>query len=203
LAAVSSPDLAPLLDVLRAAERLKHTTRNAYTADGAVETVAAHTWRVAFMALLVAPHFPEVEVGRLVQICLVHDLGEAISGDVPAPEQERRRALDPTHDKAAEERADLLTLLAPLAPADRDRLLALWDEYEANATPEARLAKALDKLETILQHVQGANPPGFDYRYNLEYGRRYTTGHPLLEALRAELDLATEARAQAADRAVP
>ncbi len=102
-------------------------------------------------------------------------------------------------DKAAQERADLLTLLAPLPVADRDRLVALWDEYEANATPEARLAKAIDKLETILQHVQGANPPGFDYRYNLEYGRRYTTGHPLLDALRAELDAATEARARAED----
>ncbi len=79
------------------------------------------------------------------------------------------------------------------------RLLDLWDEYEAAETAEARLAKALDKLETILQHNQGRNPPDFDYRFNLDYGRRYTAGDPLVEALRAHLDRETEARARAAE----
>ena len=55
----------------------------------------------------------------------------------------------------------------------RARLLALWDEYEAAATPEARAVKALDKMETILQHSQGDNPPDFDYGFNLTYGRDY------------------------------
>ena len=72
----------------------------------------------------------------------------------------------------------------------------LWDEYEAAASPEARLVKALDKLETILQHNQGRNPPGFDYRFNLGYGRQYTGGHPLIVALRELLDQETAARAQ-------
>ena len=52
----------------------------------------------------------------------------------------------------------------------RARALALWDEYEAAATPEARAVKALDKMETILQHSQGDNPPDFDYGFNLTYG---------------------------------
>jgi putative hydrolase of HD superfamily len=72
----------------------------------------------------------------------------------------------------------------------------LWDEYEAAATPEARLAKGLDKLETILQHTQGANPPDFDYRFNLGYGRQHTSGDPFLEELRRILDDDTERRAQ-------
>jgi putative hydrolase of HD superfamily len=78
----------------------------------------------------------------------------------------------------------------------RDRFLALWDEYETAVTPEAQLAKALDKLETILQHNQGANPPGFDYAFNLDYGRKYTDVHPLLAELRAELDAVTARRSQ-------
>jgi putative hydrolase of HD superfamily len=67
-------------------------------------------------------------------------------------------------------------------------ITTLWDEYEAAASPEARLVKALDKLETILQHNQGKNPSGFDYAFNLDYGRQYTGGHPVIVELRRVLD---------------
>ena len=66
-----------------------------------------------------------------------------------------------------------MQLARSLDPAARKRLLALWDEYEAAATPETRAVKALDKMETILQHSQGDNPPDFDYGFNLTYGRDY------------------------------
>jgi putative hydrolase of HD superfamily len=126
-----------------------------------------------------------------MKICIIHDLGEAIGGDVPAPEQAAR-----AEGKAAGERRDLLQLLAPLPPALREEITGLWDEYEAAQTPEARLAKGLDKLETILQHTQGRNPPDFDYRFNLGYGRRFTDDHPVLVALRQLLDDETERRAR-------
>ncbi|MBA3555463.1 MAG: HD domain-containing protein, partial [Gemmatimonadales bacterium] len=71
-----------------------------------------------------------------------------------------------------------------------------WEEYEAARTPEAQLAKGLDKLETILQHTQGLNPADFDYRFNLDYGQAYTGSHPVLAALRSRLDRETEARAR-------
>jgi putative hydrolase of HD superfamily len=86
-------------------------------------------------------------------------------------------------------------LLRPLPEPGRATLLAFWDEYEAAATPEAKLAKALDKLETILQHTQGANPPDFDYAFNLDYARAATSGDPLIAQLRAMLDAETKARA--------
>ena len=193
-------DLAGLLEFLRAAEGLKTITRSGWTSAGQPESVAEHTWRLCLMALVLHPGFPEVDFGRLVRMCIVHDLGEAIGGDVPAPEQARRAAAG-AEGKAADERRDLLALLASLPAPQRDEIAALWDEYEAAATPEARLAKALDKLETILQHTQGRNPPGFDYRFNLGYGRQYTAGHPLLEAARALLDAETERRAREADAA--
>ena len=122
--------------------------------------------------------------------------GEAIGGDVPAPEQARRAA-----GKAADERRDLLQLLAPLPASVRDEITTLWDEYETALSAEARLAKALDKLETILQHTQGNNPADFDYRFNLTYGRQYTGDHPLLAAVRVLLDEETERRAREAEGA--
>jgi putative hydrolases of HD superfamily len=193
-------ELTGILDFLRASERLKATHRSAYTSEGQQESVAEHTWRVCLMALVLAPEFPAVDFARLVKICLVHDLGEAVGGDVPAPEQARRRAAGVATGKGLEERRDLMSLLEPLPERLRDEIASLWDEYEAAGTPEARLAKALDKLETILQHTQGKNPPAFDYRFNLGYGREHTAGEPLIEAVRTILDAETERLASEADR---
>jgi len=196
-------ELAGLVEFLRAAERLKTVTRSGYTSAGLPESVAEHSWRVALMALLVAPEFPGLDFARLLKICIVHDLGEAIGGDIPAPEQARRRAAGASEGKAAAERRDLVALVEPLPAALRDELTALWEEYEAAQSAEARLAKALDKLETILQHTQGQNPADFDYGFNLEYGREHTAGPPLIAALRALLDQATEQRARVTSRSSP
>ena len=70
----------------------------------------------------------------------------------------------------------------------------LWDEYEAAATPEAQAVKALDKLETSLQHNQGANPPDFDYAFNLGSGQRYMQAAPMFTTLRGLLDAQTRQR---------
>lgn len=182
-----------LLRFLRRAERLKDTLRSAHTSEGRPESVAAHTWRLCLMALLLHDRFPDVDFARLIKICIIHDLGEAIGGDIPAPEQAEGGG------KADQERRDLLELLSPLPMRQQDEIVALWDEYEAASTPEAQLAKALDKLETLLQHTQGANPPDFDYRFNLDYGRQYTTGEPTIEALRQILDEETERLAEEAE----
>jgi putative hydrolase of HD superfamily len=189
-------ELSATLEFLRGAERLKVMTRSAYTSTGTPESVAEHSWRLCLMALVLHDHFHEVDLGRLLAMCVVHDLGEAIGGDVPAPEQARRLALDPAAGKAAQERQDLLTLVAPLPERTRTEILSLWDEYESATTPEARLAKALDKLETILQHTQGDNPPEFDYRFNLAYGRAFTRDHPIIVALREILDRETSRLAE-------
>ena len=186
---MDTDDLDGILDFLRRAERLKDTLRSGYTSEGRRESVAEHTWRLCLLALVLDDRFPHVDFARLIKMCIVHDLGEAIGGDIPAPEQARPGA------KAAEERRDLLTLLAPLPRRGREEITGLWDEYEAAASPEAKLAKALDKLETLMQHTQGKNPPDFDYRFNLGYGRQYTDGDPTVEAIRRILDRETVRRA--------
>jgi len=192
-------ELPGVLAFLRAAERLKSTTRTGYTSAGQQESVAEHTWRLCLMALVLRPGFPEIDFAKLVKMCIIHDLGEAVHGDVSAPEQARRAAAGATTAKAEQERRDLLELLAPLPAAVRDEITALWDEYEAAQSIEAKLAKGLDKLETIMQHNQGLNPADFDYRFNLGYGRQHTAAIPIIAQLRAMLDEETEARAREAD----
>ena len=183
-------DVQGTLAFLRAAESLKYMTRTSWTSDGRQETVAAHTWRLCLMALVLAPHIAGIDVGKLLRICVVHDLGEAISGDISAALQSS------VPNKAAQERADLVQLVQPLPEAVRADVVALWDEYDAAASPEAQLAKGLDKLETILQHNQGVMPAGFDFLFNIAYGAAYTRAHPVLVALRGVLDAETRERAR-------
>ena len=196
---ITPAELPGVLEFLRAAERLKSTTRTGYTSTGQQESVAEHTWRLCLMALVLRPAFPEIDFAKLVKICIIHDLGEAVHGDVSAPEQARRAAAGALAGKADQERRDLLELLTPLPRVVHDEITALWDEYEAAQSLEAKLAKALDKLETIMQHNQGLNPTDFDYRFNLGYGRQHTADIPIIAQLRAILDEETEARAREAD----
>ena len=98
--------------------------------------------------------------------------------------------------KTAKERLGLLHILEPLPDTLQAELVGLWDEYESAASPEARLAKAFDKLETIMQHNQGLNPEELDYRFNLGYGQQYTGGHPVIVALRAAPDRETRRLAE-------
>lgn len=186
-APMEQDDIGGLLAFLALAERLKDTPRNSRTAAGRTESTAEHTWRLALMALLLAEELGADPL-RLIGIVLVHDLAEALTGDLPAPAPRRNGV------KEARERDALATLTDTLPTAARQRILALWREYDEQSSAEGRLAKGLDKLETILQHAQGTNPPGFDYAYNLAYGRKDTDAHPLLAALRARLDEATRAR---------
>lgn len=178
------------LAFLREAERLKSVLRSAHTSSGRRESTAEHSWRLALLALVFEEDLGPLDIGKVLKMCLVHDLGEALAGDVPAVDSAAQA------NKGERERDDLLSISATLEPPQQAALLALFDEYEAAATAEAQAVKALDKLETILQHTQGANPADFDYRFNLGYGRRYTDATPFLAAVREILDEETRKRAE-------
>ena len=180
---MTEPDTAAYLAFFRAAEALKDTFRNSWTSRGRRESTAEHTWRLCLMAVALEEALPGIDLKRLLELLILHDLGEAVRGDIPAPLQ--------GPDKTAEERSDLVGLLAALPAPVAARLLARWDEYTAATTPEARLAKGLDRLETVLQHTQGANPADFDYAFNLGYGQDHTAAHPLIAALRRPVDAET------------
>ena len=187
---MTNEHLLQYIEFLQRAEQLKSTVRTAYTSAGRRESTAEHSWRLALMAMIFEDEFGGLDHHRILKLCLVHDLGEAIGGDIPAVAQ---KADAP---KAAEERKDLLELTSVLPPQVREEILALWDEYESNRTPEAQVVKGLDKLETLIQHNQGLNPENaIDYRFNLDYGRRYTDAHPLLDQIRRLVDEATAFRA--------
>ena len=187
-------ELNGILKFLRNSEQLKNTYRSSYTSTGRTESVAEHTWRLCLMALVLERYFPEVNMSQVIKICIVHDLGEALHGDIPAPSQ------NDAAKKSETERSDLLELSDSLPQQLQEELVGLWDEYESASTPESKTAKALDKLETILQHNQGKNPEDFNYAFNLEYGKKYTADHPIVSSIRKLLDEETSRLAEETDK---
>lgn len=190
----ASSDLVGRLEFIREAERLKNVLRSGHTSSGRPESTAEHTWRLCLLAITFQDLLAPLNFERVLKLCIVHDLGEAISGDIPATMQ----ALDA--DKSENERRDLILLSNSLPSHVQTNLLALWEEYEAAATSEAKVVKALDKIETITQHNQGANPPDFDYEFNIQYGSKYTSVHPVIAELRALVDEDTRQKALKAAR---
>lgn len=181
-AAMPPHRLQGILEFLQEAERLKDTLRSGSTRQGRAESTAEHSWRLSLMLLLFERELAGIDFLKLLKLCLIHDLGEAISGDVPAPLQQ-------DGDRREErERKDFQTLCTGL-PADlASELLALWDEYARAQTPEARLAKAFDKLETILQHHLMPPQSAAFHDFNLSYGRNRTDAFELTRQIREFVD---------------
>ncbi|MEJ6708601.1 MAG: HD domain-containing protein [Amylibacter sp.] len=171
---------------LERAEALKDTFRSGFTAGGRPEDTASHTWRLCLWVLVFEDQLASLDMAKLLKMAVLHDLGEAVSGDIPATEQ--------VGDKSGEERADFVALLGGLDAGLSAKFLALLDEYDGATSDEAKVIKGLDKVETILQHTQGKNPEDFDYGFNLEYGQKWMAGHPVLGVLRTLVDEKTRAR---------
>ena len=174
------------LAFLERAEALKDTFRSGFTAGGRSEDTASHTWRLCLWVLVFEDQLAGLDMAKLLKLAVLHDLGEAVSGDIPATQQ--------LGDKSVEERADFQSLLQGLPDALHDHFLTLWDDYDTAGSAEARVIKGLDKLETILQHTQGKNPADFDYDFNLDYGQKHMHGHPLFAILRSLVDDKTRSR---------
>ena len=99
-------EIGRLLDFLKTAEQLKCNTRHSYTSSGRLESVAEHSWRLALMAMLVGDEFPELDMDKVIKMCLIHDMGEAITGDIPAFEKtDKDRKVE---NKKVEQLTDIL-----------------------------------------------------------------------------------------------
>lgn len=183
-------ELTDILNFIKEVEALKNVTRTAWTSEGRQESVAEHSWRLAVFALALAGDFPELDFARVLGMCVVHDFGEIYEGDVSAKFES-----DPEGKLKREERA-VKQLIGRLPESQKQKILDLWQEYNSAETGEARLVKALDKLETIVQHNQGKNPPDFDYEFNLGYGSRYTEYDNTVKNLRKMIDRDTAGKAE-------
>lgn len=132
------------LEILHVAERLKDTPRHCTTSKGRTESVAEHSWRIALMAYLLKHEFPDVDIDKVVDMCLIHDLGECFTGDIPTFIKT---------DADREREVSLLDQWARSLPEEvANDISALYEEMDAQVTKEVKLYRALDKLEAVIQH---------------------------------------------------
>lgn len=167
-----------LLDVLNLAERLKDATRHCYTSGGRRESVAEHSWRAALMAYFLKDEFPGADMDKVIRMCLLHDLGEAFTGDIPS--------FDKTPADEAREDALLMAWVDALPPAYAAEMRSLYGEMAARETLEARIYKAIDGLEAVIQHNESdiATWIPREYELNLVYAADKTAFSPYLTELR-------------------
>lgn len=147
-ATLPSADAEGIVDVLRLAENLKTEMRHSWLSNGRQESVAEHTWMMSVAAVLMAPHLQHpVDLGQTLKLIALHDIAEAITGDIPYFEESARK------DTKLADEAEAIEAMRGMLPAASGRLLIeLWREYEDCETPEAKFARALDKLEVQHQH---------------------------------------------------
>ena len=149
-------------------EKLKCNVRHSWTSSGRRESVAEHSWRLAVYAMLLERDFPQLDMGKVVRMCLVHDWGEAVTGDIPAfiktGEDEE------TEDEAVE------SILEKLPEDIGAELRELFGEMKQQETEEARLYKALDRMEAVIQHNEADIKTWLPLEYDLQlsYGEKET-----------------------------
>ena len=149
-----------LIEALAVAERLKDATRHCYTSGGRRESVAEHSWRITLMAYFVSDEFPEADLAKLMKMCLIHDLGEAFTGDVPTFEK--------TEADEQKEASLLDEWVKQLPEPFAKEMQELYREMEVRQTLEARIYKALDNLEALIQHNESDIRTWIPLEYDLQ-----------------------------------
>ena len=177
-----------LLEALHVAERLKDTTRHCYTSGGRRESVAEHSWRITLMAYFVRDEFPEADMDKVIRMCLIHDLGECFTGDIPS-------FLKTQENEETEERL-LYAWVDALPEPYRGEMRALYEEMAERKTPEARIYKAMDSLEAVIQHNESdlSTWEPNEYELNLTYGEDKVAFSPYLIRLRQAIREDTAAK---------
>lgn len=170
-----------LLQALHVAEKLKDATRHCYTSEGRHESVAEHSWRISLMAFWIGTMFPEADMNKVIRMCLIHDLGEAFTGDIPTFRK--------TSEDEKREDALLSDWLSSFPSPLREEMQALFREMAGRATLEARIFKALDGLEALIQHNESdlSTWSENEYDLNLHYADDKVAFSPFLTALREEI----------------
>lgn len=149
-----------LIEISHLAERLKDTERHCYTSGNRRESVAEHSWRLTLMAYLVSDEFPGADLEKLLKMCLIHDLGEVFTGDIPS--------FDKTEKNESRESELLNKWLKSLPEPYSSEMMALFREMSERETLEAKIFKALDNIEAVIQHNESDIKTWIPLEYELQ-----------------------------------
>jgi len=159
-------NIRKFIEIMAVAENLKNNTRHSWTSSNRHESVAEHSWRLSLMAYFVKDEFPQVDINKVILMCIFHDLGEAVTGDIPVFYKTESHEI--VEDRAVQQ------LLENIPEPYKKELTMLFLEMHEQKTLEAKIYKALDKMEAIIQHNEAhiSTWLPLEYELNLTYGKK-------------------------------
>ena len=173
-----------MLLILMRAGKLKTTYRHCFTDNDRRESVADHSWRIALMAMMLSgeEEFQRVDMDRVIRMCLIHDLGESFTGDIPTFQKS---------EKDVDVEDELFGQWIDSFPeTQRNMWKVLLSEMNALETTEAKTYKALDKLEAVISHNESDIKTWLPLEYDLQltYGAENVQFSEYLKALKSAVD---------------
>lgn len=171
-------EVSELLKIMHITEKLKDTTRHCYTTGGRHESVAEHSWRITLLAYFIKDEFPDADMDKVIKMCLIHDMGEIFTGDIPT-------FIKTAEDSKREE--DLLSdWVRSLPEPYASEMAELYAEMDRLETIEAKIYKALDNMEAVIQHNESDISTWSDneFELNLTYGNDKVEFSPFLKKFR-------------------
>lgn len=160
-----------IVEFVHFTEKAKYTYRSSKTSNGNKDTVAGHSWRMAMLALLIAPYLKRgFSLEKTLKLITIHDLAELEIGDVNLIELLKNPQL--LKEKNQKENNFFETLVKLLPSSIAEEFFKLWIEYEEKETYESKIVNAIDKLEAHLQNNESGSTYVID---NLKKMRKYRT----------------------------
>ncbi len=163
-------DLLKQLAFIKEIDKLKYILRKTKLFNSnRNENDAEHSWHLSLMALVLAGHANQpVDLLKVIKMLLIHDIVEIDAGDTFIYDTQK------SHDNTAEEREAANRIFGLLPDEQANDLIAVWEEFEAGQTDEAKFARAMDRLEPLLQNTSnnGGTWTEFDVRYDAVYAKK-------------------------------
>lgn len=177
------PRLLAQFAFLKEADKLKSVLRATTLCDASRrENSGEHSWHIALYALVLAEHAAKpVNINRVIQMLLVHDLVEIDAGDYP---------IHGDHDPAEQEATEKVAAdrIFGLLPADQSKKLrALWEEFEAAQSDDAIFAKSVDRVQPVVSNLESGSNSWTEYNVSRDQlenliGTKVRRGAPALWA---------------------
>lgn len=164
---VAKEDLLKQIEFIKEIDKIKYIQRRTKLINSnRCENDAEHSWHLAMMTLILAEHSNEpIDVLKVIKMVLIHDIVEIDAGDTFIYDTQKN------HTNTANEFEAAKRIFGILPTKQRDELIDLWMEFEEGKTVDAKFAKAMDRLEPLLQNA--SNSGGTWTEYNVPYQKVY------------------------------
>ncbi|MFC4213549.1 HD family hydrolase [Pedobacter lithocola] len=164
---MDSNNLIKQIDFIKEIDKIKYIQRKTklFNSDRN-ENDAEHSWHLAVMAIILAEHSNRtIDILKVIKMVLIHDIVEIDAGDIFIYDTQKK------HSNTDEERIAANRIFGLLPKEQSEELIAIWEEFEAGNTDEAKFAKSMDRLEPLLQNI--SNHGGTWTEFGVNYDKVY------------------------------